>query len=391
MAGDAPDEDGHMPEGREQYLSHPWPGRVLIAVAGPLANVITAFVVMTAVGFTGVSHPDAPNVLGATPDTSVAYQTGLRQGDRVVAVGDHAVHSWIEIFITNSNLDAHRPVTLRVERGRDSLDVVLSAEQREPLFSSLKRPDDPPVVGGVRTGMPAYKAGIQVGDRVRAVEGDSVSTWTEMREHIVAHADHPLRFTIERAGQVFDVTVVPVNSTGDKGGSGQIGIEAPTHQVYIERYPLGESIRVGALSTVALIGSVYKGMWLTVSRPLYYREYLGGPLFIAQAASEEARRGLDSYLQFLAMINIAIMAFNLLPMPVLDGGHIMLALAEAVSGRKISVRAYLNFQRVGLVVLGTLFLLILANDPWRLIQRRLAIGREPHSAPRESPVAPAPP
>ncbi|MBI1799216.1 MAG: site-2 protease family protein, partial [Candidatus Eisenbacteria bacterium] len=136
---------------------------------------------------------------------------------------------------------------------------------------------------------------------------------------------------------------------------------------------------------------VYGGMWLTVSRPLYYREYLGGPLFIAQAASEQARRGFDSYLQFLAMINIAIMAFNLMPLPVLDGGHIMLALLEGVRRKAITARTYLVFQKVGLVLLGTLFILILANDPWRVIQRRLALDRAPHSAPRENTVAPSPP
>ncbi|MGH7742646.1 MAG: site-2 protease family protein, partial [Candidatus Eiseniibacteriota bacterium] len=267
----------------------------------------------------------------------------------------------------------------------------ISSAQRLPVFMGLQQPELPPVVGGVRTGMPAYKAGFQEGDRILAVEGDSVSTWGEMRAHIIAHADHPLKFTILRAGQVFELTVVPVNSTGDKGGAGQIGIEQPRTMVYVERHSFVESIRLGAPATVMIVASVYRGMWLTISRPLYYREYLGGPLFIAQAASEEARRGLDFFLQFLAMMNIAVMAFNLMPLPILDGGHIVLALTEAVTRRRISLRAYMNFQRVGLVLLGTLFLLILANDPWRVIQRRMAIGREPHSAPRENPVAPAPP
>jgi RIP metalloprotease RseP len=137
-------------------------------------------------------------------------------------------------------------------------------------------------------------------------------------------------------------------------------------------------------ATVKMIGDVYGGMWLTVSRPLYYREYLGGPLFIAQAASDQARRGLDSYLKFLALINIAIMAFNLLPIPVLDGGHIALALIQAIRGQALSSRAYLRFQKVGLVVIGTLFVLILANDPLRLVQRQRAL----HQAPQEGEVAP---
>ena len=135
------------------------------------------------------------------------------------------------------------------------------------------------------------------------------------------------------------------------------------------------ALELGARGTVALVGSVYGGMWLTLSRPLYYREYVGGPLFIAQAASEQARRGLDSYLQFLAMINVAIMAFNLLPLPILDGGHILLALIEAVRRQAISAKVYLRFQQAGLVIMGALLVLILANDPLRVIQRQRALCR----------------
>jgi RIP metalloprotease RseP len=168
---------------------------------------------------------------------------------------------------------------------------------------------------------------------------------------------------------------------------GRIGIEARRLGNYVERYPLGRSIQVGILATGDLVVSVYRGMWLTVSRPLYYREYLGGPMFIAQAASEQAKRGADAYLQFLAMINIAIMAFNLLPIPVLDGGHITLALLQALRGQGISYRAYVRFQKVGLAVIGTLFILILANDPLRWLQRQRALDK----APQEGKVAPNPP
>src|SRR5688572_22096231 len=86
MAGDSPADDGSMPGGPDQFLSHPWFGRLLIAAAGPAANLVTAYLVMVLVGLIGVSYPDYPNLLGATPDTSVAYHAGLREGDRVVAV-----------------------------------------------------------------------------------------------------------------------------------------------------------------------------------------------------------------------------------------------------------------------------------------------------------------
>jgi regulator of sigma E protease len=387
MAGDSPGEGGTLPEGRDQFLSHPWAGRLLILAAGPLANLITAFLVLSAVGLVGISAYDFPNRLGATPDTSVAYRAGLREGDRVVAVGGHDVHSWDQIFVANSRVPGNRPLRVRLSRPGRVFEVGLSAAGREPFFSSLRRPPDPPVVGAVLTGMPAYKAGLKTGDRILAVNGRPVKVWQDLPAAIQDQVDRPVVLRVQRGTQTFDLTVTPMNA-GEGGTSGaRIGIEAPRQGVYIERIGLGESLVLGFRLTVAQVASVYGGMWLTVSRPLYYREYLGGPLFIAQAASEQARRGLDSYLQFLALINIAIMAFNLLPIPILDGGHIVLALLQALRGHAISARGYLRFQKVGLVVIGALFILILANDPLRVVQRQRALGR----APQEKTLAPSPP
>lgn len=386
MAGDSPNEDGSMPGGGpEEYLSHPWFGRILIALAGPAANLVAAFLVMVSVALVGVRYPDHPNVLGSAADTSRVYAAGLRSGDRVVEVAGRPVTSWIGIFAANERVPRSGDLAIVVERGGGRVPLTIAAAEREPVLLGLRRPPDPPVVGAVMTGMPAYKAGMKEGDRILAVNGVPVSAWEELPAALGSQTDKPVVLRLRRGGQTFDLTVTPMSS-GD-GGSGRIGIEAPRRGVYVERHGVLEAVDLGFRGTGALVRSVYGGMWLTVSRPLYYREYLGGPLFIAQAASEQARRGADSFLQFLAMINIAIMAFNLLPLPILDGGHILLALLQAVRRRAISTRGYLWFQKVGLIVIGALFLLILANDPLRIVQRQQAL----HRAPQEKTVAPSPP
>jgi regulator of sigma E protease len=388
MAGDSPNEDGSMPSGKEQFLSHPWTGRALIAVAGPAANLVTAFLIMMTIGLVGVTYPDYPNVLGALPDTSAAHRAGLREGDRVTLVDDTPVGSWIAIFVAEKLRPEKQDVVFTTTRGDSSFTIHVAAGMRKAFLASLDRPSDPPVVGNVVTGMPAYKAGLKERDSILAVNGTPVMVWDDLPRAISSQTDKPVVLRVMRGGQVFDLTVTPVDPGGVGGlNAGRIGIEARRLGNFVERYPLWRSIQLGFFATGDLVVSVYRGMWLTVSRPLYYREYLGGPMFIAQAASEQARRGLDAYLQFLAMINVAIMAFNLLPIPVLDGGHITLALLQALRGQAISYRTYVRFQKVGLAVIGTLFVLILANDPLRWLQRQRALDK----APQEGKVAPNPP
>src|SRR5262245_53036509 len=388
MAGDSPGEDGTMPGGPDEFLSHSWFGRILIAAAGPAANLITAFLVLVTIGLVGVSYPDHPNVVGAIADTSLAYRLCVRPGDRITAVSGTPVKSWIEILLAADKPDKSQTLSLHVEREHTALDVPIPANDRVPFFSSLRRISDPPIVGSVATGMPAYKSGLKEGDRILAVDHTAVRVFEDLPAAFRGKVDKPVVLTVLRNGKVFELKVTPMNPDGRRGGrDALIGIEAPRHSVYVERHPLGESLQMGFYATGALVANVYGGMWLTISHPLYYREYLGGPLFIAQAASGQAKRGLDSYLNFLAMITVAIMAFNLLPTPILDGGHILLALLQAFRRQALSARAYIRFQKIGLAVIGTLFILILANDPLRWVQRQRALDKTP----QEGEVAPSPP
>lgn len=391
MAGDSPDESGSMPNGPEEFLSHPWMGRIIISAAGPAANLVGAFLVLVVTGMVGVSYPDFKNQLGATPDTSYAYAHGVRAGDRIVAVQGRPIKSWIPIFTEESRVSAKRPVTITTERDGRRLDVTLQPAEREPFFSSLRRISDPPVIGGVMTGMPAYRAGLREGDRIVAVNGKPVSRWEDLPQSLKGQVDQPVQLLVDRSGTQFAVSVKPINADGNKEKNGMIGIEPPRQGVFVEKHGFFESVALGFHATCDLVPAVYSQMWLTMTRPLYYREYLGGPLFIAQAASEQAKRGLDSWLQLVAWIHVAVMAFNLLPLPLLDGGHILLALIEAVRRHAISARTYLRFQKAGLMLVGALFVFILANDFNRVIQRQRALGHGVRSAPQESPVAPTPP
>ena len=391
MAGDTPDESGAMPSGREEFLSHPWLGRLIIAAAGPAANLVGAYLMLALTAMVGVTGPDYENRLGARPDTSFAYAQGVRENDRIVAIGGTPVATWHQIETAYFKVPDKQPVKLTVARGAQKFDLQLDPGPARRFFAGIEPVDIPPVIGTVSVGMPAYKAGLREGDRIVSVDGQNVSAWQQIPEALHGRVDQPVQILIERGSSQFAVTVKPINADGNSQHNGMIGIAPVQRMTYVEHFGFFESFVAGFRATRDLVPAVYSQMWLTITRPLYYREYLGGPLFIAQAASEQAKRGLDSWLQMVAWIHVAVMAFNLLPLPLLDGGHILLALIEALRRHAISARTYLRFQKAGLMVVGALFVFILANDFNRVIQRQRALGREVRSAPRESPVAPSPP
>jgi regulator of sigma E protease len=389
MAGDSPNDDGSLPEGgQEQFLTHHWFGRVLIAVAGPLANLVTAYVVVVGMCLHGLKQPDYPNVVGPLPATSPAWAAGFREGDRVLEVSGRPVSTWHALDDAATARDRSRPLALTLERSGQRLALEVPADRSATVLGDLDHESSAPVVGSVVTGMPAYRAGVKEKDRIVAVDGRAVSRFEEIGQSLQGKVDRPVKLDLLRDGRPLQLSVTPINP---EAGSGRvlavIGIEAPRGMTWVQHFTPRQAVVEGLHGTAGLISSVYASMWLTVSRPLYYRDYVGGPIFIGQMARDSARKGIDNFLYLLAMINIAIMAFNLLPVPLLDGGHITLALLEAARRRSLSARAYINFQKVGLVLVGTLFVFIISKDIVRPFQRMRALDR----APRETTtVAPAP-
>jgi len=382
MAGDQLNDDGSMPAGGpEKFLTHPWWGRMIIALAGPGTNLVTAFCVMALTFMVGVHQPDWPGALGAVPATSHAYAAGFREGDRLGSVNGHPISTWHDLEAASEHLDLKQPVRFQVGRaatpGGDvtpEVSVVVPPADAKTVLGELQPPPPPPVVGGVGTGMPAYRAGVKEGDRVLAVDGKPVKTFMDIAQALHGRADQPTPILFERDGKQFTLSIAPMKVDGT-GESALIGIEPPRGMEWVERLGPVDAIGAAWRATGGLIANVYGSLWLTISRPAYYREAVGGPIFISQMASDSAKRGLDRWLYLLALINVAIMAFNLLPVPLLDGGHVTLAVLEGIRRRSVSGRTYTNFQKVGLVVVGTLFVFIVSKDLMRPLQRSRAVDR----------------
>ena len=391
MAGDHLADDGSIPEGGpEQFLTHPWYGRVAIALAGPAANLITAFAVLVVTCFVGLRQPDYRNELGTLTEDTRAFAAGLRTGDRVVELSGRPIDTWHDLELAANALDPSSPARFGVLRdtptGSVRLDLAVPGADAKPVLRDLAPVKIRAIVGGVALGMPAYLAGIKQGDRVLQVDGKPIHTFDEISQALVGKVDRAVPFRFERDGRQFEISITPMRVDA-KSDLGRIGIEAPRGLEYIEAVPPARVLPTSLMLTVRVVGSVYESLWLTLTRLAYYKEAVGGPIFIAQMAAEAARHGFGDWLYLLALINIAIMAFNLLPVPLLDGGHITLALLEGARRRAVSGRTYMNFQKVGLVLVGTLFVFILSKDLARPFQRLRAVDK----APRETTtVAPDP-
>ena len=227
-----------------------------------------------------------------------------------------------------------------------------------------------PEIGEVRTNSPAYEAGIQSGDRVISVDGKAVEDWSEMAGIVAQSGGEPVRFVLERDGRTVDTTVRPTAEPmedifGEVRDRYIIGITAAGTTETVRLGPLealGESFKRTYMIVELTIVAVGKMITGTVSA-----DNLGGPIMIAQMAGEQVEHGIINLLGFIALVSINLGILNLLPVPVLDGGHLLFFGIEAVKGSPVSLRTREVAQQIGLFVLLTLIIFVFYNDIMRII------------------------
>jgi regulator of sigma E protease len=323
-------------------------------------------------------------VIGALREGGPAWTAGVREGDRFTVAQGKPIENWHGLVDVLEAADTTRAVTIGFVRATDHAhyDVAIPAGATADWMAGLEPEGLRAIAGAVSPGMPAYRAGVKEGDRFVAIDGKPVRWFHEIHEQLKGRADQRIVFTLERDGHTFDLAITPMRADPDHPDSpdGQIGVMAPRAMVYTTRVSFPEAFKTSFAQTGSMVVGVFRNLWLTITRPMYYKGSVGGPILIGQMARESAKQGLDSFLWLLAMINLAIMAFNLLPVPLLDGGHILLAVIEGVRRRPVSGNAYINFQKVGLILVGALFLFIFSQDLMRPILRARAVEQ----APRES-------
>jgi len=355
--------------------------RIAIVAAGPIANFLLAIVLFAGLYMHGV--PEPVPVLRAAAGQSAAYQAGLRAGDRITAINGAPVQVWSEVRWklmqlvlekADARVDVERPnpngsgkllnsVTLRLA-GIDSNE--LEGDFLGKLGLALARP--PAVLGKIMDG-PAKAAGLQSGDRITAIDAVPVQDGLAFVEKVRESAGKSLLLEGVRGGNRFEVRVTPeAVEEGDSGKRiGRIKVEVPLapEMATVSDGPL-TALAKGAqrtwdtsAMTVKMIGKMIVGQ---VSL-----KNITGPITIADYAGQTARVGLVSYLSFLAFISISLGVMNLLPIPVLDGGHLLYYALEILTGRPVSERFGEIAQRAGLGLLMALMLVAAFNDIVRLM------------------------
>ena len=348
--------------------------RIAIVAAGPLANLLLAVLLFAGTYIAGV--PGQRAVLAAPPAGSAAAVAGLVAGDVVAAVGGTPVRSWQEVrwqFLHASGSDAvdvaiERSGGARAER-RLTLGGLSDADWEGDFLSALGLKLDlgPPRVRDVIPGKPAAVAGLSAGDTIVAIDGEPMHSPTDVALATNAHPGERVRFTIQRGSEVLEIPLTP-EATEQSGR--RIGIAgmylsvdpatAAALAVTIRYGPI-DALLQGAVKTRDLSVFTVKmlGRIVTGSASL---KNISGPLTMADFAGQSAQAGALTFIGYLALISISLGVLNLLPVPLLDGGHLLYYLVEIFKGSPVSDRVLEVGQRIGMAVLALLMALALFND-----------------------------
>lgn len=353
--------------------------RMAIVIAGPLANFLLAVIVFWALFIHGV--PALKPVVGEPDQQTPAAQAGLRNGDDIVSVNGQRVDTFadLQMALLESAVNKEKAAVELANGEQRELDFSLvETGDMEDSAKSLGivpfTPDLAPVVGRLEPGGVAEKSGLKPGDRILAVNGKAIQTWQDFSKQVRAFPDKEIEVVFESGQTSRSIRMTPARAS-DKGTEiGRVGAGPKVDPALFEA--LRTEQRYGP---VLALGQAMIKTWDTTvfSLKMLGRMVIGqvswrnlsGPISIADYAGQTAQQGWLSFFGFLAVISIGLGVINLLPIPLLDGGHLMYYIFEVFRGRPVSERVLDIGARIGMAMLGTLIFMALYNDILRVLTR----------------------
>jgi regulator of sigma E protease len=352
-----------VPENR-WFESKPLWARIVIMIAGVVMNILLALVVATGIFARQGQDIVRTTVVGSvTPVASAPQLAQLQPGDTIRAVNGNPVSTWNAV--RREMLASSGRMTFTTQHGDVVVPLGRGGAAMEDLFDAVTF-KLAPVVDSVFAGDPAQRAGLQAGDSIVSVNGKPLTTWSDMVSEVTTSANKPLAFVVARGATLDTLTVTPKAAeeqdpaTGNTRTVGRIGAAARNPSVH-ESLGLARSFELGWQLTLNDAGSVFRVLHGIGSGEQSLRQ-LGGPIAITRAAVDAARSGIDVLFRLIALLSVNVAVLNLLPVPILDGGQILINILESAKGSPFSMRTREYILRVGLFAIALLFITVMYND-----------------------------
>jgi len=366
MAGDNPLEERKGDP--DEFLSKPRWQRVLIALAGPAMNIVLSVLLVAGIYMYGSKQPaylDKPMVLAGVLPDSTAQKAGLQAGDHVIKINSKNNPTWDEARLELlSSLPGH---SLAMVVDRNGQQIPLSVPSGQSLEDIYGFPPDRLIVGSVSSGMPAERSGLKEGDEIQKVNGKDLASPAEFPALVQESQGRPMNLDVQRGDRTLQVEVRPQQVGVNNGvARWQIGIGIRGGDLVERRLSLFPAM-VDSVSTNILMARQVAYVVVELFRGNISLKQLEGPLGIAKASGEAAKEGPATLFSLMAMIGVNLAVLNLLPIPPLDGGHILMLFIEGTIRRDLSVRVKERFVTVSMVFLLLVFAIVMYNDVVRLI------------------------
>jgi len=359
--------------------------RIAIVAAGPAVNLLFAVLVYWALFVNGISVV-AP-VIGELVPGSIAEESRLPLGAEIIAMDGQKISSWQDVNLAlAARIGDTGPLSVQVKGGGSSEpfhvaqyslalnDWSFDLESQSPIRALglvPYRPAIPAVLSNIPQGGRAASAGLKPGDKVQVVSGQQVDTWQQLVGIIQRSAQQPLLFVIERDGSKIEIPITPAQKKLESGqivgyiGAGVAAPSWPEEMIRTQQLDLFDGFVAGAQRTWKMVSLTLASIKKMIEGIISVKN-LSGPITIAKVASDSAHSGLEAYLSFLAYLSISLGVLNLLPIPMLDGGHLFYYAIEVIRRKPVSERLQGIGLRIGMVLLFSMMAIAMFNDLMRL-------------------------